>query len=264
MPGRFSSLEFDEHNRDQGAAGQERPVAELASAAGYIAKARAADQWGEYESALRMYTRALREERSAIAAWVGQVQMLVLLDECPEARMWSDKALELFRNNGELLAAKAQACLRMRDWRAGIACSDASLISPGTSAWRWQIRGETLLAQGRAHYDECFQKALAESTADWFDHLVIARIYLYYRRITSAMAYAQQAAALRPTHGYVWFVLGDCQRALGLKAAAQASYQHCLESRGDYLPALQAVDRLEERQSVFRWLACLLRRWSRR
>lgn len=265
MAGRFSSLEFDGQGRDeeklphrQGGAG------EAVTAQAYVAKARAADQWGEYETALRLYTRALQEDRAAIPAWVGQVQMLVLLGECREARMWSDKALELFRNNGELLAAKAQACLRQRERNDAMACSDASLAAPGSSAWRWQVRGEVLLDQQRRHAEECFQKSLAEADADWFDRIVIARIYLRYNRATNALSYAQAAAGMRPTHGYVWFVLGNCQKSLGLKPLAQESYQRCLQLREGYGPALRAIERLDDRPTLFGWAGGLLRRWRGR
>ena len=47
-----------------------------------------------------------------VAGWVGQVQMLVQLQEYPEADLWSRKGLELFPNNGELLAGRAQAFCR--------------------------------------------------------------------------------------------------------------------------------------------------------
>jgi hypothetical protein len=57
------------------------------------------------------------------------VQMLVMLGEHREARLWADKALELFSNNGELLAAKAQACARLSDRRASFAWA-----GPGRSA----------------------------------------------------------------------------------------------------------------------------------
>src|ERR1043166_7580338 len=105
MGSRFSHLEFNrEEDRDR-----QRPQAvgtPEASAQQYLDNAREAYHWGDFESALRLHTKCLKENRTIIAAWVGQVQMLVQLKEYNEARLWSDKALELFRNNGELMAAK--------------------------------------------------------------------------------------------------------------------------------------------------------------
>src|SRR5262249_50249458 len=141
-----------------------------------LAKAHEEHHWGQFEPALRLYTRSLEANRGLIPAWVGQVQMLVQLEELHEARLWSDKALELFRNNGELLAAKAQACARLKDTKAAIACSDGALAVPGSSPWRWIARGEVLLATGQRQSEDCFRKALLEPAADWFDRVFIARI----------------------------------------------------------------------------------------
>src|SRR5262249_46832415 len=44
---------------------------------------------GRFEHALQMYTKALGKNQSLVAAWVGQVQMLVELGEYAEARLWS-------------------------------------------------------------------------------------------------------------------------------------------------------------------------------
>ncbi|HVP10530.1 MAG TPA: tetratricopeptide repeat protein [Phycisphaerae bacterium] len=265
MPGRFSNLEFDDqrrHNKDEGK--REKPPVRQSTAGEHLAKAREEDRWGRFESALRLYTRALQEDRAMIAAWVGQVQMLVQLDECHEARLWSDKALELFRNNGELLAAKAQACVRLQDMRAGLTCSDASLQAAGSSPWRWEVRGEVLLANGRKQYEDCFQKALLEPAVEWFDRVIIARIYLYHRNVTNALRYLTEAVNMEPTHGYTWFQLGNCQKALGLIPAAKTSYQRSLELCPGSVLVKQALDELKSGRSLFTWMGSILRRWRGR
>lgn len=76
---------------------------------------------GEYEDALRFYSRALEEDKTLILGWVGQVQMLVQLGELKEADTWARKALELFPNNPELLAGRCRLNAgrpnRLRLWR---------------------------------------------------------------------------------------------------------------------------------------------------
>jgi tetratricopeptide (TPR) repeat protein len=252
MPGRFKNLEFeDEHRNVELEPKTSRDAAYDEHS--YLARAIDENRWGRFDKALQMYTRCLEHNRAVIPAWVGQVQMLVQLGELSEARLWADKALELFRNNGELLAAKAQACVRLDDYAAGIACSDASVQSPGSSAWRWQIRGEALLAKRQGQFDYCFQKSLNEPDADWFDRVVVARIYLFYRRATNAMQYLKDALALEPTHGYTWFVMGQCQEAIGLTSAARDSYARCLELRHDYREAQAALDAVDS-MSFLSWL----------
>lgn len=260
MPGRFANLEFEEErpeSQEMAAGLQSREQ----GSRDFLTQAHAEYRWGRFDAALRLYTRALQEDRAAIPAWVGQVQMLVQLDECHEARVWSDKALELFRANGELLAAKAQACTRLNDHTTGLGCSDASLQAAGSSPWRWIVRGETLLAKGARHFEECFQRALAEQGAEWFDRVVVGRVYLYYRRITSALAHLRQAAELEPCHGYTWFELGNCQRALAMESAARTSYQRCLELRPDFREAHAALVELSGNRPIGARLGAMWRRW---
>ncbi len=260
MSGRFSNLEFEEerHESQEALAGLESQEKDFRD---FLVQADTEYRGGRFDAALRLYTRALKEDRTAIAAWVGQVQMLVQLDECHEAHVWSDKALELFRANGELLAAKAQACTRLNDHKSGLACSDASLQSAGSSPWRWIVRGETLLAKGEKHFEECFQRALTEPAADWFDRLVIGRVYLFYHRMTNAMGYIQQAIERQPDHAYSWFEMGNCQRGLALVSAARTSYQRCLELRPDFREVRSAMDELSGNRSMWGRLGGAWRRW---
>jgi len=184
---------------------------------------------GRFEQALQMYTKALGKNQSLVPAWVGQVQMLVELREYAEARLWSDKALEVFRNHGDLLAAKARACLRQGDTAAAMECSDASLQSPGNSPLRWEARGEVLLPKNAARARDCFDKAIADPGADWFDRVIIARVYLFHGRGVLAMEMAQAAVGLKAGHGYCWYVLGSAQELVGWADQAATSYRRALD-----------------------------------
>ena len=263
MPGRFTNLEFEEERRHEFEAGETlRPREQVARE--FLAQADHEYRWGRFEAALRHYTRALREDRTCIAAWVGQVQMLVQLDECHEARVWSDKALELFRGNGELLAAKAQAGARLNDFKTALACSDSSLQAAGSSPWRWIVRGETLLAKGEPRYEECFQKALAEPAADWFERVIIARVYVFHERLTNALCFLKESLELQPTHGYIWFEMGRCQKALSLESAARVSFQRCLDLRPDYREAQRELVELTTSRPFVERIRGLWRRWRGR
>ncbi len=261
MPGRFSNLEFEDESR-----GRERDAARAREPQevepDLVERAHEQYREGEFEAALRLYTRSLQHERKLIPAWVGQVQMLVALGEYHEARVWSDKALELFRNNGELLAAKAQACIRLNDLPGAYRCSDAALQMPGSSPWRWEVRGELLLADHKKQFETCFQKALAEPAADWFDRVVIARMLVFHHRVAAAVAYLQQALELEPVRAGTWLELGDCQAALALLAAARTSYDRCLELRPNNVAVRRRRDSLDG-TSAWGWLRGLLRRWRR-
>lgn len=265
MNGRFAKLEIEQPSSATRAALDTEQIAgtPVRTAQHDLLLATDAYHSGQFENALQLYTRALRGDRSMIPAWVGQVQMLVELGEYPEARLWADKSLELFKNNGDLLAAKARACLRQRDRAAAVACSDASLASPGTSPQRWQARGEVLLDKAPDRARDCFERSLTESAADWFDRLVIARAYLFHRYAAPAVPYAQAGVQLQPASSYAWLTLARCQDALGWGEQARNSYERALQLPGDRTIALNALSSLDHQHTptrLARWVRGLFRR----
>jgi tetratricopeptide (TPR) repeat protein len=205
---------------------------------------------GRFDAALQLYTRALQGNRALVPAWVGQVQMLVELGEYVEARLWSDKALELVKGNGELLAAKARACVRDGDDAAALACSDASMRTNGTSPLRWQARGEAMLARNGERARDCFEKSILEPTADWFDRIVVARIYIFHGRPTPAVEFAQTALKLEPGHWFSWMVLGKAQEALGWSREAEASYERAHSLPGGRVEADSALTALRAKSGA--------------
>ncbi len=239
MEGRFGRLEL--RRPQQLAESRAASELEVRDAEHHFAKANEARCWGDHEQALRLYTRTLGEDRGRVAAWCGQVQMLVQLREYHEALLWVDKALELFPYQGELMACRAQASARLGDRKTAMACSDRALASPGSSAWRWQARGETLLACKKTHHDECFERAACEPDFGWFDFVLIAEILEHYGRLASAMKQVHLALGIRPDHAYNWYMLGRCQQGLGWTGAAGQSYTRALELAPHFVPARSAL-----------------------
>jgi tetratricopeptide (TPR) repeat protein len=239
MEGRFGRLEL--RRTQQQTKPQPTHGLSVRGADHHYASACQARSWGDHEQALRLYTRTLGEDRGRVAAWCGQVQMLVQLREYDEALLWADKALEVFPYQGDLMACRAQACARLGDRRNAMACSDTSLTAPGSSAWRWEARGETLLACNKPRHDECFERAACEPDFDWFDYVLIAEILEHYGRLASAMKQIHLALSKRPDHGYNWYVLGRCQQGLGWTGAARQSYSRALELAPHFRPARSSL-----------------------
>jgi Tfp pilus assembly protein PilF len=154
--------------------------------------------------------------------------MLIHLDECPEAEMWSRKALELFRSNGDLLAGRGQALCRMKDLKQAHAMCDGALNQSGQTAYRWLVRGEVLLAGRQETARHCFDKAL-QLDSDWLIPLEIALVGCYYGVPSQALIYARRAVEAAPDRHYAWYVQGKCQLELGLSGQARRSFQRCLE-----------------------------------
>ncbi len=195
---------------------------------------------GQYENALRFYSRALEENKTLIRGWLGQVQMLVLLAEAPEADTWSRKSLELFPGNGDLLAARAQAVCRMGDKRQALALSDGAMAAEGNSAFRWQVRGEIMLAGKQAIDAHCFDKA-QQIDRDWLVPLESALIYLHHDLASKAQARARAATEAAPDQFYAWYVYGRAQAALGFQKQARQSFEQCLKICPGHVDAMTSM-----------------------
>jgi tetratricopeptide (TPR) repeat protein len=215
---RFSNLEFGHESEDPA------PKALVKDEAYYCAEARSAFENGEFESALRLYSKVLEFNPLNAAAWAGQVRMLIELDEFSEAKLWADKALERFPHEAELLAAKAVALARSGDLEGALAFSDASIEERGDTSYVWLARGDVLLAREEARADYCFDKALLLAPRDWFITWLAARIRFYYDQFALALKLIQQAVELNAGHFVLWLQLGRCQQSLGLLGAARSSY----------------------------------------
>lgn len=257
MTGRFSRLELgsgarsEEHVGGASFAAADKALAgtPARSAGHFHSQASAAARAGQFEQGLQLYTRALREDRALLPAWVGQVQMLVELSEFREARLWADKALELFRGNGDLLAAKSRACLRHGDRAAALMSSDASLQSPGSSPDRWVARGEVMLDSRGARARDCFEKALTEPGADWFVRVAVARTYLFHRKPAPGFEFADAAVRCDATQPYAWVVRGWCLRELGQDARAAESGRCALDLDARCPAARELISALESGSS---------------
>ena len=258
---RFDKLEFDDSQQpDEADREEEAPRGEQID---WLQRAEQQRRTGFYENALKFYSRALEKDKSLVAGWLGQVQMLVFLAEYPEAELWARKALELFPSHGDLLAGRAQALCRMQDIKGSHECCDGALKQSGQSAYRWIARGELMVAAKQPTDQYCFDKA-QQIDADWLVAAEIALVYLYYRNPSRALPRARRACETAPDQYYAWLVQARCQRDLGFAASARQSLQHCLDLCPGYVEAVQLLHTLNEAggsvSSLGRWLRGLFRR----
>jgi tetratricopeptide (TPR) repeat protein len=253
--GRFSNLEFDGHEPP----GEERSSAgqEIRDEGYYIHLGDQDHRSARFERGLRCYSRALEFNANVHAAWVGQVQMLIELGEHNEAKLWSDKALEVHRDHPELLSGKAVAWARLGDTDRSIQFSDAALSQRGTTPLVWLSRGEALMAGRQANDEHCFEKASAESRHDWFMQLRIARSCYWHRHFSRAMAWATKSMKQEPGAPFVLHVLGDCQAALGMQGSAESSYRQALSLDRDFELSRAALAAVEGQGPLARAWAAL-------
>lgn len=214
---------------------------------------------GRYEEALRCYSRALELDRGLVKGWLGQVQMLVLLNENREADLWSRKALELFRENGDLMAGRAQAMCRLGSMKEAMGMSDNSLAQREQSAYRWLVRGEVMLARGDAKEGHVFDKA-QQVDGDWLVPMEIALVYDHYGRYTLSLKRLELVVERASDQPQAWYLLGRTQARLGLVRSARTSLRQCLELSPKHEWARREMAKLDEQNRFF----ARVRGWFRR
>jgi tetratricopeptide (TPR) repeat protein len=241
---RFVNLELggesDDHSQRQP---QATPVKDEKH---YLSEARTAFENGNFEQALRLYSKVLEFNPQNTIAWTAQVRMLIELGEFREARLWADKALERFPHEPELLAAKGVALARGGDLQEALALSDASIEERGDTPYIWLARGDVLLARREQRADYCFEKALLLAPNDWFTAWLAARIRFYYQQFVLALKLLQQAVEWNAGHFVLWLQLGQCQQAVGLVGAAQNSFTQARQLNPQCQEASLGLLRLSE------------------
>lgn len=239
---RFGNLEFggqeDQWQQEQ------KPLAK--DEAYYWTQATTAFQNGEFEQALRLYSKVLEFNPQNVAAWTAQVRMLIELGEYREAKLWADKAMERFPNAPELLAAKAVALGRSGDLQGAIAFSDASIEERGDTPYIWLARGDVLLARKEQRADYCFEKAMSLAPHDWFVAWMAARIRYYYHQFVLALNLLQRAIEWNAGNFLLWLEMGRCQQELGLVGPAETSYAQVRQLNPDCREADYALLKLSK------------------
>jgi tetratricopeptide (TPR) repeat protein len=239
---RFINLELGGESEDQ----SQEQKALVKDEAYYLHEARAAFENGNFEQALRFYSKVLEFNPQNATAWTAQVRMLIELGEFREARLWADKALERFPHEPELLAAKAVALARSGDLQGALAFSDAAIEERGDTPYVWLARGDVLLARKEHRADYCFEKALLLAPRDWFVAWLAARIRFYYHQFVLALKLLQQAIEWNAGHFLLWLEFGQCQQALGLVGPAENSFLQARQLNPDCRAAGQALLRLAQ------------------
>jgi predicted Zn-dependent protease len=237
--GRFKNLEFPDGRRGPqpgspgGPGAQPAPdrhfIAEVRDAAYYLAQAGKHELAGDFERALRSFSAALGENPLCLEAWVGQLLMLLDLEEYPEARTWADKALEKFPDHPQLLAAKAVAFHRMGLDRQARDLCDAALAAKGESALVWLCRGELMLAISAPAAEDCFARALRLAERKAAAQMRIGAVCLRCGKQALALSALQEASAALPRSALAWFLVGEAQAKLGLAERSRASYRQAAE-----------------------------------
>jgi tetratricopeptide (TPR) repeat protein len=224
--GRFEHLEFDANAKST----------DLASAAvsgsdekRHLQKAQEGFAQGNFEQALRDYSKVLEFNPFSPEAWVGQARMLIELEEYREASLWADKGLEKLPHCAELLAAKAVTLARLGDTAAALTYSDNAMAEKGETSYIWLSRGDVLLSANESRYSDCFERAFQLDPTAWLLPWLASRICAFYEKLALALKHAQKAIELDATRAIAWAQLGLCQLGLNLPHLAEKSFHQARE-----------------------------------
>jgi tetratricopeptide (TPR) repeat protein len=256
---RFGNLELGGESQEQWQ--EQKPL--VKDEAYYWSQAATAFESGDYEHALRQYSKVLEYNPQNIGAWAGQVRMLIELGEFREARLWADKALERFPNGPDLLAAKAVALARSGDLQGALAFSDASIEEHGETPYVWLARGDVLLTRKEQRADYCFEKAMLLAPKDWFVAWLAARIRFYHEQFVLALNLLQRAIEWNAGQFILWLEMGRCQDALGLIDPAQISFAQASQLNPDCREARFAVAKLSRKGFLARATGWCRQLWKR-
>ena len=239
---RFSQLEFGEKKPEGNHSGGE-PVRD----AGYFLKV-ALKYWlaGDFEVALRNYSRVLEQNNLEIEGWLGQVWMLIELGEYREAQVWTDKALKLFPEHSELLAARAVACSRDAEPERALAYSDNSISKDEVTPRVWLARAEVLISRKSNVMEGCISKAISSAGRKAaIIKLEAARLLRRKGNYSGAMGYLKEVVETFPKSALAWYELGSCQASLGL-TQAKATLEQALQFHPDWAEAKAALNKCKK------------------
>jgi tetratricopeptide (TPR) repeat protein len=245
--GRFSRLERGKTGKvvvkpDKKTEAQERPTTETYDFPYYIARADEHFFFGEYEKALRLYSRALQLDNSQKYPWVGQIYCLLEMNQLKEADLWVARALQLFPEEPSLISLRAITYAHKGMLRRAIGTSDYAL-GKGSSIFAWIARGEVLLLADNKNSHFCFEKAMEMAEYDdWKTPMRIGMIYFKRKAYSNALEYFQKACASNVRNFYLWYYMSLCYHKLGFTHKAIETLKLALEHNPDFRPAERALE----------------------
>jgi len=248
--GRFSKLEIDDDKL-----GKKKPEIEEAEPSydqeHYINLGHKCFYTGEYESALRLYSRALTLDKTRIESYLFQIESLIALEQFKEADLWCTNALKVFPDNSDLLALKSLAIARTGSLRRAIYNSDSSMVK-GSSIYCWLTRGEILLLQknNNAHY--CLEKAISINKSDWRIIFKVASIYVRTKNYTRAIPYLRKCIEMEPTNHYCWYLIALCYFYLAMYSKMDEALDKTLELQPNCKPANDLITKYRNTPVIFK------------
>lgn len=253
---------FDHIEDRQGASPVQDGVGPAFDFAHYLEQARAAQACGAFQASLRLYGRALEEDRGRAEAWLGQVQVLLDMGQPEEAATWMEQAGRVLGEVPGLLALRALAAVaagRLDDARQW---SDRAMREGSDQPEVWLSRAAVVYASGngkvaRMNLDKAWERAPGAPTARR-----CGEVALDMGDLATARSWLDKADRLDPDNALVALRLGVMHERTGDLALARHHLERALQLEPRLAPARLALDDLDGRGPLAR-LGASLKKWIR-
>ena len=237
--GRFTKLEIDDDKL-----GKKKPEEVIAEPAydqeHYINSGHSFFYTGDYESALRLYSRALALDKTRIEPYLFQIEALIALKQFKEADLWCTNALKVFPDNPDLIALKSLAIARTGSIKRAIYNSDFSMVK-GSLVYAWLTRGEILLLQRNNNAHFCLEKAISANSNDWHTIFRVAHVYVRTKNYTRAIPHLRKCIEMEPTNHYIWYLIAFCYYHLAMYTKMDEALKKSLELQPNFKPAADLI-----------------------
>jgi len=201
------------------------------SGAWYLQRGDIAYWEGDFVQALREYSRAVDEERTLEAAWVGQAIALLRLGNPGQVETLCVQGRRLFPKSSALLSLQASAKARQGDLQGALALSDTALSLQSKGWLDWLQRGDVLLAfpDELTTARRSFQQALDEAPDVDFTRREIAFNCLEHGYFEDAARFFADVVKAVPTVAENWYRYALSLHGAQQRQAALEALQHALE-----------------------------------
>lgn len=201
---------------------------------------------GEYQKAMRAYSRAMEVDQTAVAPWIGQVLSLIKMKQHREAAMWAMRAVEIFPESADLISLQGYTLALTGSHQRAIACSDYAMSLPGGgTAFAWLFRGQILAHADSANAAFCFDKVKElRPKNDWRLPAMAGGFLLEKKKWALALEFLQMAVEAQPQNAYLWTRLAQANERLGLTNPAMQAYRAAMDLNPNDRSAYYAMQQL--------------------
>ena len=260
--GRFDHIASDAIAETGGAAQAEPPADDRFNSAAYTEQAVTAHSCGDFQEALRLYGRALEEDRGHAPAWLGQVRVLLDMQQSDEAATWLEQAARVLGEVPGVLALRSLAAIGIGKLDDARQWSDRAMRAGPDVADVWLARAAVVYAGGneamaRVNLDKAHEREPGGHTARR-----CAEVALDMGDLHTADRWLRKARSESPDSALVALRLGVYFERAGDLPQARHHLRRALRLEPRLTPAQLALEDLDNR-GPFDRIRSAWRNWSR-